>query len=410
MTAEGLLYRAGWVVSIARPPVASGWVHVREGLVVRAGGPDDRPPTASPGLREIDLGDAAILPGLVNAHTHLELSWLKGRIAPRPSLPEWIGALLALRPDPALTDAEGEASAIRDAVRELSETGTSLVGDISNTTASADALAAAGMYGVVFHELIGFRREHCAHVIEQADRTLASSAPSPRVRRALAAHAPYSVSPDMFRAIAARWAARGGPCSVHLAESREELQFLAAGQGAWRDLLERLNAWDPTWTPPRCGPVEYLARCGLPAAGLLVVHGVQLADDELQTLARAQATLVTCPRSNQWTGAGTAPVRRFYESGVAVAVGTDSLASNDDLNLFSELAAMRALAPNVPASTLLASATRVGARALGFGDELGTIEPGRRAALIAVQVPRGERDVEEYLVRGIEPGQIRNLD
>jgi len=119
---------------------------------------------------------------------------------------------------------------------------------------------------------------------------------------------------------------------------------------------------------------------------------------------------VCCPRSNVWTGAGTPPVARFYASGVRVAVGTDSLASVDDLNVFAELAAMRRIAPGVPASHLLGSATRIGAEALGFGAELGTIEPGKRAELIAVRVPEGVADVEEYLVGGIESGDVRWLD
>jgi len=131
---------------------------------------------------------------------------------------------------------------------------------------------------------------------------------------------------------------------------------------------------------------------------------------DLARLASRGTTLVTCPRSNSHTGAGLPPLADFYASGVSVAVGTDSLASVSDLNVFAELAAMRALAPLVPASTLLDSATRQGARALGFDAEFGTIEPGKRARLLAVSVPDGLHDVEEYLVSGIRPEQIRWVD
>jgi 5-methylthioadenosine/S-adenosylhomocysteine deaminase len=134
---------------------------------------------------------------------------------------------------------------------------------------------------------------------------------------------------------------------------------------------------------------------------------VQLTDDELRALAAAGATVVTCPRSNRWVGAGLPPVDRFYASGVRVAVGTDSLASVEDLNVFSELQMMRELAPAVPARRILESATRSGADALGFGDELGTIEPGKRAELIAVDVPADVVDVEEYLLSGIRPLDVR---
>ena len=137
---------------------------------------------------------------------------------------------------------------------------------------------------------------------------------------------------------------------------------------------------------------------------------MQFDDDELSRLARAGASVVACPRSNRWTGAGEPPIERFYASGVRVAIGTDSLASVADLNLFAELAEMRRLAPGFPAARLLDSATRAGAIALGFGAELGTIEPGKHAQLLAVHVPDRVTDVEEYLVNGVEPRDMRWLD
>jgi len=115
---------------------------------------------------------------------------------------------------------------------------------------------------------------------------------------------------------------------------------------------------------------------------------------------------VTCPRSNRWTGAGTPPIARFYASGVRVALGTDSLASVADLNLFDEMAAVREIAPDVPAGRILRSATLDGAEALGFEGEFGAITPGARAALITVRIPSGVKDVEEYLVSGIQPSDI----
>ena len=137
-----------------------------------------------------------------------------------------------------------------------------------------------------------------------------------------------------------------------------------------------------------------------------MIHGVQFGDRALSRLAEIGATLVTCPRSNQWVGVGYPPIERFYKSGVKVAVGTDSLASVEDLNLFSELKTMRWLAPDVPASKILESATLVGARALGLGDELGSLTPGKRAEMIAVELPAQVDDVEEYLLGGIAPSQL----
>jgi cytosine/adenosine deaminase-related metal-dependent hydrolase len=219
------------------------------------------------------------------------------------------------------------------------------------------------------------------------------------------------VSPGLFRAIRQDLDEHSqAVASVHLGESADEVEFLRTGGGAIRQALDELGAWNPDWMAPGVGPVEYLDRFGLVNDRLLAVHGVQLADAELERLAAAGATLITCPRSNRWTGAGTPPISRFYAAGVRVAIGTDSLASVDDLNLFHELAAVRTIASGVPARSILESATKCGAEALGFADELGTIEPGKRAELLAVRLPDGLADVEEYLLSGIAPEDIRWLD
>jgi cytosine/adenosine deaminase-related metal-dependent hydrolase len=178
------------------------------------------------------------------------------------------------------------------------------------------------------------------------------------------------------------------------------------GEGPWRTLLEELGVWDSSWVAPGVTPVQYLDECGFLNPRVLAVHGVQTSAADLARLVRRGVTLVTCPRSNMHTGAGAPPLDAFYASGVRVAVGTDSLASVPDLNVFAELTAMRALAPSVPAAVLLDSATRQGALALGFESEYGSLEPGKRARLLAVDILRPVDDVEEYLVSGIHPEQL----
>ncbi len=355
--------------------------------------------------RTVDLGAVAILPGLVNAHTHLELSALRGQVPPTQTMPDWVRDLMARRRAPA---PEESIATPETAMAEAVAAGTALVGDVSNSLETVDALRASRLAARVFYELIGFAPGNAGRV-RSAQRRLDELVLSPALRVSLAAHAPYSVSPSLLSAIGAG-VAPGTPCAVHLAESAAEVEFLANGTGPWRELLEELGAWDAEWTAPACDPVDYLERVGLLVPGLLVAHGVHLTESALVKLGRAGATLVTCPRSNTWTGAGTPPVERFFRSGVPVAVGTDSLASCPDLNLFAELAELRRLAPSVSARTLLDSATRRGARALGFGDAFGTVEPGKSGRLLAVSIPESERDVEEYLVRGVEPEQVFWLD
>jgi cytosine/adenosine deaminase-related metal-dependent hydrolase len=152
-----------------------------------------------------------------------------------------------------------------------------------------------------------------------------------------------------------------------------------------------------------------MADVGYLVAGALLVHAVHLTDDGLEKIRRAKAVLVTCPRSNLWVGAGPPRLSHFFASGAPVAIGTDSLASAPTLNMFDELAEMRRLAPELAAPTLLDSATRRGADALGFGRDYGTLAPGKRAVLVAVDVPAAERDVEEYLVSGVTAGAIRRV-
>jgi cytosine/adenosine deaminase-related metal-dependent hydrolase len=227
------------------------------------------------------------------------------------------------------------------------------------------------------------------------------------------AHAPYSTAPSIFTEIAAHHEGPA-PLSVHLGESAEEVEFLRTGRGPIRAMLETLGVWDTTWEVPRCGPVEYLRRIGYLQPGTLLVHCVHLTATELDDAREADAVIVTCPRSNVWVGGGVPPISRFYGAGLPVAIGTDSLASTDTLNMFDELAALRRLAPEVTAARLLESATRVGAEALGFGQHYGTISAGRRARFASVTLPAGigarSEDMEEYLVSGVSAAAIEVLD
>jgi cytosine/adenosine deaminase-related metal-dependent hydrolase len=360
------------------------------------------------GLEEHDLGSVALLPGLVNAHTHLELSYLRDEVPPASEFVTWIRGVIGARrtrPDPQSPEI---VDAVRRGIGEAVASGTVLVGDISNTLVPFAQLTGSPLAGVVFLELLRFNVPDGDALVDDALRQLRALAPCPTVRASLAAHAPYSVAPALFEALR-RAMDRDpaiAPCSVHLAESSEEVEFIATGGGPWRNLLEELGAWSPEWTAPGVSPVQYVEEHGFLDGRVLAVHGVQMTRGDLARLAASGATLVTCPRSNGHTGAGAPPIEEFYASGVRVAVGTDSLASAPDLNVFAELATMRALAPSIPPASLLDSATRQGARALGFGHEFGTLEPGRRARLLAVSVPRSVDDVEEYLVSGIAPEQV----
>jgi cytosine/adenosine deaminase-related metal-dependent hydrolase len=406
-------YHASWILPIVEPPIADGWVVADRGRIVAYGayGAVTRRAPSQAEAGEVDLGRVALLPGLVNAHTHLELSYLRDEIPPAGAFLTWIRSVIAARQKRASPSDPEIVDALHRAIIEAAGFGTALVGDISNTLVSFDALARSRVAAVVFLEILGFNVTDANLLVEKASARVDALVPTEQVRASLAAHAPYSVAPLVFRAI--RKAVDRdpfAPYSVHLSESMEEVDFIQSGGGPWRKLLGELGVWNPAWTPPGVSPVQFLDDSGFLGPRALAVHGVQMSPADLSRLAARGATLVTCPRSNGHTGAGAPPIEDFYASGVQIAVGTDSLASAPDLSVFAELATMRALAPSVPASRLLASATIEGAKALGFDADYGSIEPGKSARLIAVDVPAGTGDVEEYLVSGIEREQIRWME
>ena len=397
------VYRAEWILPVAEAPIRGGWVAVEAGRIAAV--------SSTPTSGATDLGSAVILPALVNAHTHLELSYLRGVVPPSSRFLDWIAAIMAARRRYANPHDPVIVAAARAGIEEARASGTGLIGDVTNTLVTVPLLLEASMAARVFYELLGFNADDPAARVFQARAAVGAHPADGDLRCSVAPHAPYSVSPGLFAAIREDLESHPGEIStVHLGESPEEIEFLAHGTGPWRDLLMTLGAWSDAWNAPGSSPVQYLADLGFLDSRVLAVHGVQFDGDDLDRLRALGTTVVACPRSNRYVGVGDPPLEAFYAMGVKVAFGTDSLASVGDLNMFSELAQARRLGPRVPARALLESATLGGAAALGFADEFGTIEAGKRAALIAVRVPANVDDVEEYLLSGIEPDAITWLD
>ena len=397
------VYRAEWVLPVAEAPIRGGWVAVEDGRIAAV--------SSTPTSGATDLGSAVILPALVNAHTHLELSYLRGVVPPSSRFLDWIAAIMAARRRYANPHDPVIVAAARAGIEEARASGTGLIGDVTNTLVTVPLLLEASMAARVFYELLGFNADDPAARVFQARAAVGAHPADGDLRCSVAPHAPYSVSPGLFAAIREDLESHPGDIStVHLGESPEEIEFLAHGTGPWRDLLMTLGAWSDAWNAPGSSPVQYLADLGFLDSRVLAVHGVQFNGDDLARLRALGTTVIACPRSNRYVGVGDPPLEAFYAMGVKVAFGTDSLASVADLNMFGELAQARRLGPRVPARALLESATLGGAAALGFADEFGTIETGKRAALIAVRVPANVHDVEEYLLTGLEPSAITWLD
>jgi cytosine/adenosine deaminase-related metal-dependent hydrolase len=377
------LHQARRVVPVAAPPVENGAVAVSQGRILAVGRASDlRRRFSGPCL---DHGEAAILPGLVNAHVHLEFSPLKGRIPPRKRLGDWL--IAAMAGFAALTPPE-QASGVRDGIAELQRFGTSLAAEVSNTCLSLDPLRDSSLEFHYFYELLGFDLIKSAPLDKDF---VFLNAPAVQRNRyfSVAAHAPYSVSASLCRRIAAWNEAHNRPNAIHLAESRQEVQFLRRGNGFFRQLLQTRGRWRQDWQPPGCTPTAYLDRLGFLHQNTLAAHGLFLTAADREILARRGTWVVLCPRSNEHTGAGFPDLTRLRQAGVRLALGTDSLASNTDLNLFREMTVLRERYPDFPPGELLALGTLHGAQALGRDGEFGSLAPGKRAALLRVPLDGG---------------------
>lgn len=370
-------------------PIRDGAIVVHDGRIEWVG-----PRAAAPNLPVEDLGAGVLMPGLVNAHCHLELSHLRGLTPARPGFVPWVEAVVKQR---AATLAAQSLASTQEAVRWLlAETATAAVGDVSNTLESVRPLAASGLRAVVFHELIGWDPAQAASALEAADAREAALPPADgRVSVRLAAHAPHSVSPALF----AKLRERGGPAAVHLAESPAESAFLRDGGGDWPVFLLSRGLKTVDFRPPGVSPVQYLEGLCVLHDRLVAAHAVQTDDADAQTLARRGVSVVACPRSNRKLRVGVPPIPRLLAAGVRVCLGTDSLASGDDLDVAGEMAEVRRLYPDLPARAIVRMATAAGAEALGF-DELGTLEPGRAAVLAFARASAVPGDPEALVVSG----------
>ena len=403
-----MIYAADWILPVAHAAVRHGWVETDGDRIVALGS----------GRRSgaTDFGRAAILPSLVNAHTHLELSYLHGKIPPTPDLVTWIRRLLAERTMNG-DSKDGATSPVTQAATEAlasaRRSGTGLVGEVTNSLSTVPAIRAGAMPAHVFYEVLGFNEVDPVTRVAEARARLDALEPgfpsiaTPEMRLSLAPHAPYSVSPGLLAALRSDCYVHGARSSIHLAESHAETQFLADGTGPLRALLEDVGAWSAEWCSPNQSSVAYLADRGMLDSSVAVVHATQCTGADLERLRQLDVSVIACPRSNRFVGEGAPPLEAFFAVGVTVAFGTDSLASVGSLSLFDELVEARRIAPGVTAPQLLEAATVGGARALGFDRDYGSIAPGKRASLIAVSVPGDVSDVEEYLVSGIQPDQIR---
>jgi cytosine/adenosine deaminase-related metal-dependent hydrolase len=384
------LIQAAWLLPIVGPPIREGVAAISSGRVVWVGHPGDSGRPDGPLHR---LGDGVLLPGLVNAHCHLELSHLAGLESGDGFVP-WVEAVVASRGRH--SDAE-IAEAASAAIAAVEASGTVAIGDVSNTLAHLARLAESSLSAVVFLELLAWDPARAASTLAWAESLVAEKRGSLRagLELRLAAHAPYSVSPELMRLLTAR----GGPAAIHLAESLDESLFLADGSGAWPGFLASRGHGHVRFDPPRQTPVGYCDALGALHPRLVAAHGVQVDARDRERLAGRGVHVVLCPRSNARLGVGTADAPALLAAGVRLSLGSDSLASSPSLDVLEDAVLLNRQFPGMDAGTILRMATLGGAEALGF-TELGAIEPGRRAAFAYAPAASTPGDPEGFLLSG----------
>src|SRR3989449_6032297 len=363
---------ADWVLPIEGPPIERGAVVIEGGRIAAVGT-----------IAELGAGtyyeDAVIVPGFVNAHSHLEYAVYAGFGDGLGDFAEWITLHIQRK---ARVGWDEYVDIARLGAAECLASGVTTVGDCSYSGAGAVACAELGLRATVYLEVFGAdpvpALEHFAEIKDRLQDTF-----SDRVRPGISPHAPYSVSLELYRACAEL----ALPLATHLSESPAEVAYLLRGEGPWGAYTELLV------DPPGTTGVRLLAEHGLLGGHVVAAHCVVLDDEEIGLLASSGTGVAHCPRSNAALGCGVAPLAELRAAGGRVGVGTDSPASAPSFDFFEELrsvvlsARARAGRPDALSATNgLELGTLGSARALGLDTEIGSLVPGKRADLAVVSL------------------------
>ncbi len=374
-------YHARWVLPIARPAIAHGTVAV-EGSRIAYVGPRDGAP---PGMDD-ELGEAVLMPGLVNVHTHLELTAFRGYLE-RLAFREWIATLQCAK-ERVMTPASF-LDAARLGIEEGLRAGITTYADTCDSGAALRAMREMRVRGIVYQEVFGpDPNAHAASMAALLDRwTVLRADAGPLQRVGVSPHAPYTVSVPLFRAVAELARREDLAVAIHVAESAAEQAFVTRGSGPFADALRARGI------PVRargCSSIALLERSGVLELHPLLIHCVRVDEQDIACMAKHDCAVAHCPVSNAKLGHGVAPLGAMREAGLRVGLGSDSVGSNNRMDLLAEAragvlmhrATMRD-AGFLPAAEALALSTMGGARALGLDAAIGTLEVGKEADLAA---------------------------
>ncbi len=393
-SSRAVALRARYVFPVTGDPIRDGTVTILDDRILALGN--------DPGGEFRDLGNVAILPGLVNAHTHLELSDLAQPLGlPGMGFVDWIQEVI----DHRRNRTESAGRAVAKGLAECARLGTTAVGEIAQPGWSAEPFREAGLDATVFLELIALNADRVREVLALAQSHVNAGQGTGVWHAGVSPHAPYTTMMPLVLGAAVLSSDARVPLAFHLAESKEEVQFTQSRSGALWDFVLRVVGPDQArylGRLPERGWVPEIAR----AYRALLIHGNYLDEEAMRILASHSdhMAVVYCPRTHAYFGHDPYPLEAMLRAGVTMALGTDSRASSPDLSMLAEMRFAAQRHPSVPTSTILRMGTRLAAEALGRAEDIGSLSPTKRADLAIVRLPnRDAADPYELLFDSAEP-------
>ncbi len=374
-------YHARWVLPIARPALRDATVVVEGHRIAWVGPRADAPPGA-----DVELGEAILIPGLVNTHTHLELTAMRGFLE-ELDFADWIIRLATAKRR--VLSRDDLLDAARLGLVEGLHAGITTYADTCDSGVAFDAMLEAGVRGIMYQEVFGPDPAQCEASLAELCAKLALLRPreTPLVKAGISPHAPYTVSDALFTACARLAGDERLPMAVHVAEGIHESRLVERAEGIFADGLRKRGL---PLAPRGRSPVALLERTGVLGVAPLLIHCVRVDADDIALMRKANVAVAHCPASNARLGHGIAPLREMLDAGLRVGLGSDSVASNNRMDLLEEArlaslfqGARAQRAHALPAREAIALATIGGARALGLEQRIGTLEAGKEADLAA---------------------------
>lgn len=403
------IYAASHLLPVSSPAIEGGALVVENGRIVAVGKLSEL--TAAFPAPVIENPGCAIIPGLVNAHSHLELthfpSWKVRKgidYSPRTYV-DWIIQVIKIRRS---LSPEEQDHSVLEGIRISLESGTTALGEILSDPALLPLYLRSPLVGRVYLEAIGQTSQRCADVLSTIGETLPLFSGTD-MAPGISPHAPHTVSEEFFTELRDYTAQQALPLMIHLAESREESTFFFDSSGPIAEKLYPFVDWNEHLPPARrTSPTAYLDSLGVLRPGTTLVHCVHISPSDAELLKKRGAAVVLCPRSNEKLDVGTAPVHLLKAAGIPLALGTDSLASNDSLSLFDEARFLLKKFPDqFSPDEVLRMMTLTGAEVLGRGTEIGSLEQGKRGDFLVISLP--DNPGKDLALEIITEGTLREV-